>query len=182
MTMDMMATITIGGFPLTAQKSRSSANFDNPLFIAARPEDVVLVEAPIQRDWIVSGAPRARAGLHSPSVDGRAATNIWDCTSGSFWWTFYNEETVLILEGAVQVTTEDGETRTLLPGDIAYFAEGSKALWQIDRYVKKVAFCRHRASGPVTRLRAVLARMRSPALGSLTSLKVLTAIGIALPL
>lgn len=57
----------------------------NPLFIAGRPEEVALDDAPINPGWVISGAPRARAGLHSPSIDGRASTHIWDCTAGSFW-------------------------------------------------------------------------------------------------
>jgi len=52
----------------------------DPAFVAARPEDVALDAAPIDPDWIVSGSPRARAGLHSESLDGRTSTNIWECS------------------------------------------------------------------------------------------------------
>lgn len=159
----------------------TGTNFANPEFIAGRPDDVTLVDAPINPDWIVDGSPHARAGLHSPSVDGNASTHIWECTAGTFWWTFHDEETVFILEGQVRVTTPNGETRTLQPGDIAYFAEGTKALWDIDDYVKKIAFCRKTAN-PVKQLRAMLGRMRRAVVGEVVSVRVLGTIGVALPL
>lgn len=159
----------------------SGTSFANPEFIAGRPEDVALADAPINPDWIVEGNPVARAGLHSPSIDGNASTHIWECTAGTFWWTFDGEETVFILEGQVRVTTPNGETRTLKPGDIAYFAEDTKALWDIDDYVKKVAFCRA-PTNPVKRLRSMLGRMRRAVTGEVVSVKVLGAIGVALPL
>ncbi|MDO6962674.1 cupin domain-containing protein [Rhizobium alvei] len=154
----------------------------NPMFIAKRAEDVALVDAPIKAEWIVSGNPKARAGLHSPSLDGGAATNIWDCTAGSFWWTFYSEETVMILEGEVRVTSEAGETRVLKPGDIAYFAQDSRALWEIERYVKKVAFCRHKPSNPVRKLRSALRALKSTPIKNMVSVRLLATIGVVLPL
>jgi uncharacterized cupin superfamily protein len=151
-------------------------------FIAARPEEVVLEDAPINPDWIVSGTPQARAGLHSPSQDGLTSTNIWECSAGSFWWTFYEEETVYILEGAVRVTTENGEVRTLRPGDIAFFAERSRALWEIDDHVRKIAFCRRKPLTPVAALRLAYGRMKRANLPSLLSVRTLTALAVALPL
>ncbi|PWW01840.1 hypothetical protein DFR52_102504 [Hoeflea marina] len=129
-------------------------------FIAGHPGDIELAERPIDPDWIVSGEPRARAARHSVSTDGRAATQVWDCTAGSFHWTFYEEETVYILEGSVRVTTEDGNVRLLGVGDMAYFAPRSRALWEIDDYVKKIAFCRTTGNPTVTLLRGMLGRMR----------------------
>lgn len=140
----------------------NQSQFANPLFIAARPEEVELADAPINPDWIVSGAPTARVGLHSPSIDGRASTHIWECTAGSFWWTFGDDETVVILEGEVRVTTPEGDCRTLGQGDIAYFAGGTRAFWEIKTYVRKIAFCRQMVT-PARLLRGMLGRMRRAA-------------------
>jgi uncharacterized cupin superfamily protein len=147
-----------------------------PLFVAGRPEDVELIDNPVNPDWILSGTPHARSGQHSLSIDGRASTNIWDCTAGSFWWTFGDDETVVIVEGSVRVTTEEGETRLLSQGDIAYFAGGTRALWEIETYVRKIAFCRQ-VMTPTRMLRAMLGQMRraagrkaaAPALGTFAS-------------
>lgn len=128
--------------------------------VAGHPDAVELIDAPINPGWIVSGEPKARAGKHSTATDGRALTQVWDCTAGSFNWTFYEEETVYILEGSVRVTTEDGKTEVLSPGDMAYFAPRSRALWEIDDYVRKIAFCRSTENAAVVLLRSMLGRMR----------------------
>ncbi|MBX9457763.1 MAG: DUF861 domain-containing protein [Rhizobium sp.] len=153
----------------------------NPLFIAARADEVVLEPAPINPDWIVSGTPVARAGLHSPSIDGRASTHIWDCTEGSFWWTFGDDETVVILEGHVRVTTEQGEVRALGPGEIAYFAGGTRALWEVEGYVRKIAFCRQ-VMTPATMLRALLGRMRRAVGGQTAAVPMLGTFAAVIPL
>ncbi len=38
---------------------------------------------------------------------------MWECTAGTFRWYFGWDETVVIQEGAVEVTGEDGERRLL---------------------------------------------------------------------
>lgn len=153
----------------------------NPLFIAGRPEEVALVDAPINPDWIVSGSPRARMGQHSPSIDGRASTKIWDCTEGSFWWTFGDDETVVILEGEVRVTTETGVVRTLRHGDIAYFAGGTRALWEVDAYVRKIAFCRE-VMTPARMLRGMLGHMRRVASGQVAAVPALGTLAAVIPI
>jgi uncharacterized cupin superfamily protein len=155
---------------------------DDPDFITARPEDVTLDDAPINPEWIMSGTPVARAGLHSPSTDGKASTNIWECTAGSFWWTFFNEETVVILEGSVRVTSQHGAVRVLKAGDIAYFAKNTRALWEIDTYVRKIAFCRHPYSKQVMVLRSMLGKMRRRAMPEILSPAALGTLGAMLPL
>lgn len=155
---------------------------NDPRFIAGKAEDVVLELAPVNPEWIVSGKPIARAGLHSPSVDGKSSTHIWDCTAGSFWWTFYDEETVFILEGAVRVTTENGIVQTLQPGDIAYFAGGTKALWEIDDYVRKIAFLRRRHSPQVQALRTMLGKMKRAEMPKLARPSFLGTLAAMLPL
>nr|WP_246748549.1 cupin domain-containing protein [Rhizobium setariae] len=155
---------------------------DDPEFIAGRAEDVPLELAPINPSWITSGAPIARAGLHSPSIDGMTSTNIWECSAGSFWWTFYDEETVFILEGSVRITSQSGEVRTLKPGDIAYFAASTKAHWEIDDYVRKIAFCRRRHSPQVQALRSMLGRMKRGQIPKITRPSLLGTLAALLPL
>lgn len=111
-------------------------------FVAGAAEDMVLKPAPIDPSWILSGAPVARLAEHSRGRDDAAVTAVWDCTAGEFRWQFGWDETVMITDGEVHVTAEDGTERTLRAGDVAYFAGGTSAVWRIDSYVKKVAFCR----------------------------------------
>lgn len=98
--------------------------------------------APINPDWILEGQPFARASQQSASGDGAAYTAVWDCTAGTFRWYFGWDETVVILEGEVHVTDENGVTQTLRQGDVGYFVGGTWATWKVDNYVRKVAFMR----------------------------------------
>lgn len=119
-----------------------------PETIAAEPmvtghsEHLALKPAPIEPSWIIRGTPVARAADHSRSTDEASVTAVWDCTAGEFRWYFGWDETVVIQEGEVQVTSEDGTSRMLKAGDIAYFRGGTWATWRIDDYVRKIAFLR----------------------------------------
>ncbi len=128
-------------------------------FIGACPQSLEMKPLPIDPAWILSGNPQARAASHSKAPDGCAATGVWDCTAGSFRWFFGWDETVVILEGEVQVIAEDRTERLLGPGDVAYFKAGTWATWHVHRYVKKIAFLRRPFPAPLAflyRLRGLL--------------------------
>ena len=113
-----------------------------PAFVADGVARMVMKDAPIEPAWVIDGAPHARLAEHSKSHDEASATAVWDCTAGTFRWFFGWDETVVILEGSVHITAEDGTQRLLSAGDIAYFKAGTWATWNIDQYVRKVAFVR----------------------------------------
>ena len=133
-----------------------------------------LRDAPIPPDWITGGTPKARSALHSVSADGAATTTVWDCTAGTFRWHFGWDETVLILDGEVEVTAVDGSRRTIRAGEVAFFPAGSSAVWHIPVYLRKLAFCRRRLPAPVAialTLRDRLVRaIRGGGRGSITRL------------
>jgi uncharacterized protein len=118
--------------------------------VAAALTDLEMEPSPIEPSWIIAGTPVARSSIHSRSTDDQATTVIWDCTAGAFNWHFGWDETVVILEGEVQVTGEDGTMRLLKVGDIAYFPAGSSAIWRIDDYVRKIAFGRRTFPGAIS--------------------------------
>ena len=130
-------------------------------FVAAGPDTLPMVSRPINPDWILSGKPVARAAFHSQPADKCASTVVWDCTAGEFRWFFGWDEMVVILEGEVHVTAEDGSARTLAVGDVAYFRAGSWATWRIDRYVRKAAVTRRPFPLPLSLFYRVLGRLRS---------------------
>ena len=103
--------------------------------------------SPISADWILEGNPVARNKLLSSSADGMASTFIWDCTAGRFNWRYDTDETVYVLEGSVVVQDRTGARCRLRAGDTAFFPAGSRAEWNVESYVRKIAFCRI----PVTR-------------------------------
>ncbi|WP_349359193.1 cupin domain-containing protein [Stappia sp.] len=107
----------------------------------AVPTTLPLAPAPIDPDWILEGAPQARAAQIAHAADGRATLSVWDCTRGRFHWYFGGDEAVHILDGAVNVTGPDGRTRHLVAGDAAWFPAGTWFEWDVPEYVRKVAFC-----------------------------------------
>ncbi|MCD2175337.1 cupin domain-containing protein [Rhizobium sp. C4] len=122
---------------------------DVPPLVAASSGAMEMKAAPIDPAWIVAGAPQARIAEHSQSSDRAAMTALWDCTAGTFRWYFAWDETVMILEGEVRVTDANGAVRVLKAGDIAYFTGNTWATWQIDNYVRKIAFLRRPFPLPV---------------------------------
>ncbi len=101
-----------------------------------------LKNCPIHPSWVLEGQPRTRiAVLSDGSSDASAFTVMWDCTAGRFNWFYSIDETVYILEGAVTLTFPSGVTRQLVAGSSYFFARGTQAQWQVDSYVRKVAFC-----------------------------------------
>lgn len=99
------------------------------------------VQCPIEPSSMRSGTPVMRYHEHSSTVDGFAWTMIWDCTRSTFDWYYEFDEVVVILEGSVRVTDCHGNTHTLNVGDAGYFPCGTTWFWEVDDYVRKVAFC-----------------------------------------
>lgn len=89
---------------------------------------------------------RAEEIAHGP--DGTCMSAHWDCTAGTFRWYFGVEETVHILEGEVEVEDARGQRRLLRAGDVAVLPANEWMVWRVQRYVRKLAFCRY----PVPRL------------------------------
>jgi uncharacterized protein len=103
---------------------------------------VYLNPAPISRNWVLEGNPVARNNVLSRSADGTATTYLWECTAGRFNWFYDIDETVYVVEGCVLVKDAAGVTRSLSAGDSFYFPAGARAEWLVEKYVRKIAFCR----------------------------------------
>lgn len=132
-------------------------------FVAASPDALPMQPRPINPAWVIAGNPVARAAFHSQPADKCASTVVWDCTAGQFRWFFGWDEIVVILEGEVHVTAEDGSSKTLKAGDVGYFRGGTWATWRIDHYVKKAAVTRKPFPLPLSLFYRVLARLRAVA-------------------
>ena len=139
---------------------------------------VDLKPAPIVPEWIVEGNPVARASVVMRSQDQASSTVIWECTTGKFDWTYDVDETIHIIEGSIVLSDDHNAPRRLGAGDIVFFPKGSQVRWEVDGYVKKVAFFRNALPNPLTPvfkvLRSVKRAMRraraphpAPALGAI---------------
>jgi uncharacterized protein len=117
---------------------------------------VDLEPEPINPDWILEGAPVARALRVTESPDKMLISGVWDCTAGKFRWIYWFDEIVHILEGEVRVN--DGtRTRVLVPGSVAYFPSRLETVWEVPKYVKKMFILR---APPQSRLRRVASAVK----------------------
>src|ERR1700723_2892678 len=118
------------------------------------------VANPIVPSWILDGKPIARLELLSSSADGTASTYFWDCTAGRFNWYYSFDETLHILEGSVALKDAVGKSRLAVAGDTIYFPAGSRAEWTVDRYIRKLAFCRTPLPGSLVVARSLGRRIK----------------------
>ncbi|QUD86630.1 cupin domain-containing protein [Phenylobacterium montanum] len=112
------------------------------------PTDLALQPAPIHPDWVLEGAPSARYRILADTRDHGAQTLLWDCTAGVFNWFYDVDETIHILEGGMLLTDGTG-TRRVKAGDVVFFPAGSKARWEVETYVRKVAVIHHPLPAPL---------------------------------
>lgn len=85
----------------------------------------------------------------SRSSDSSATALLWDCTKGVFSWHYDIDETVYVLEGQAIIRDDSGVERVIAAGDQVLFRAGSHAVWRVDDYIRKVAFCRSPVPAPL---------------------------------
>ncbi|AEH51120.1 cupin domain-containing protein [Pseudothermotoga thermarum] len=62
---------------------------------------------------------------------------IWSKEVSVFDWYYNETEICYILEGEVEVTTEDGKVYHIKPGDLVTFQKGLKCVWNVKKPVRK---------------------------------------------
>ena len=65
------------------------------------------------------------------------ACPIWEKEESTFPWEYEEEETCLLLEGEVEVATDQGEVLRFGAGDLVTFPKGLKCIWEIRKAVRK---------------------------------------------
>lgn len=99
-----------------------------------------LVASPIPQAWILEGTPAARKKPLAASSDRLATTFMWDCTAGRFNWSYDDDEVIHVLEGSVVIEDGAGTRQRLQAGDTFLFPAGSRYLWTVPNYIRKIAF------------------------------------------
>lgn len=61
---------------------------------------------------------------------------VWECEVSRFDWEYDQKETCYLVEGDVEVTTDD-QTVRIRAGDLVVFPEGLKCFWDVSVPVKK---------------------------------------------
>jgi uncharacterized cupin superfamily protein len=93
---------------------------------------------PIPADQIKDGQPEARGMVIARSDDRRTFTGVWECTPGTFDWTYTWDETISVIVGRVTITSKSGESQVFQTGDVAHFPIGLEATWTVHETVRKV--------------------------------------------
>lgn len=70
---------------------------------------------------------------------GAGTLGIWECDSGTFTATRDGyDETCVIVSGSATLTSEDGSSVTVGPGDIVVTPRGWKGTWEVHETCRKV--------------------------------------------
>ena len=86
---------------------------------------------------MISGSPKIRVNEYGQSHYESFTSGIWECTGpAQFEWHYPVDESIYILEGAVQIEYL-GKKFTLNAGDSTHFAAGTVAKWTVPERVKK---------------------------------------------
>ena len=132
-----------------------------------------LSPAPIPAEWILDGAPAARAVSLFTASAGNATTDHWSCTAGTFRWHYGWDETVLFLEGEVAITDGNGRVYHGRPGVSLFLPAGTSAVWHVPVYIRKLAFNHKPMPTPLRiadrvfdKVRRVMGRGQSPSVRS----------------
>lgn len=121
-----------------------------------------LTASPIPRAWILEGNPVARKKHLAGSSDRLANTFMWDCTAGRFNWFYDADEVIHVLEGSVVIEDSAGVRRRLQAGDTFLCPAGSRYLWTVSNYIRKIAFLYPPLPPEMRIIRGVLKRLTAP--------------------
>ena len=65
-------------------------------------------------------------------------TGLWLVQPARFRWLFFGNETFHVLEGSATITTDDGTSVLVKPGDIISFPMNTPSVWEVHETLKKM--------------------------------------------
>jgi len=93
---------------------------------------------PIGPELVRAGKPVANGMVIARSDDRRAFTGVWECSPGTYDWTYTYDETISVVAGMVTITDLGGEPRVFTSGDVVHFPIGLHTTWTIHEKVRAV--------------------------------------------
>lgn len=88
--------------------------------------------------WVVTeGSPKMKTWVLHTSAAGDMASGIWECTVGSYHATYTAYEYVVLIEGRITITPDDGTPVTVKAGDAFVVEPTFKGTWKIEENVRK---------------------------------------------
>ena len=86
-------------------------------------------------DQVLAGRPQAFGKLLDG--DGRCETGVWECTPGSFSWTYDTHQSLCVVSGSAVVRVGKRSLK-LEPGSAAFFRAGTQAVWTVKKTLRKL--------------------------------------------
>ena len=84
---------------------------------------------------ILAGKPQAYGKLLDGN--GRSETGVWECTPGSFAWSYDTHQSLYVVSGSAVVKVGRRSLK-LEPGSAVFFRAGTQARWTIKKTVRKL--------------------------------------------
>jgi uncharacterized cupin superfamily protein len=104
--------------------------------VSARPTSWTVEQAGAASDFEPFAPDGIPAGeihwVQRHDAGGDLAAAVWRCEPCTFDYLFDSDEACFVLEGEASVELlDEGTVVDLRPGDIAYFASGTRAVWRV---------------------------------------------------
>jgi len=95
-----------------------------------------LAELPFAK--VLAGNPVHSGRFDLGGFGKRTMAGVWECTPGSFEYTYPGDEICTLISGRISVVDERGKTHTYGPGDTFYTRKGEVAIWTVLETVRKI--------------------------------------------
>ena len=87
---------------------------------------------------VIRGSPNESGFLYLTSEDGKMVVGVWACDAYCERLEDYPyTEMCTVIEGAVEITPDSGESKTYRAGDTFFVAKGFSGLWESRGQFKK---------------------------------------------
>lgn len=70
----------------------------------------------------------------------RTMVGVWECTPGTFEYTYPGDEICTLLAGKIRLKDEDGNMHEYTAGDTFYTRKGEVAEWEVVETIRKIFF------------------------------------------
>ena len=93
---------------------------------------------PIDPETLVSGSPHQRGHTYFTTAADQWTAGVWDCTAYTSQFEPYSvNEFMFLLEGSLDIVSEDGSVQTFRAGDGFIIPKGAMLQWRQPEYIRK---------------------------------------------
>ena len=89
---------------------------------------------------VLSGEPKHCGRFDVGGFGMRTMVGVWECTPGSFEYTYPGDEICTLFAGIIRVKDEDGKSHEYTAGDTFYTRKGEVAVWEVVETIRKIFF------------------------------------------